>query len=235
MVSTCCSRSCINLFNIEPQDKLRDAKSVIIPVGKRETVSGAKIRIENWTSLTPLTEKYESSRINLTRREEVEFKNFTESAEASFKAVQGSDTANFKFEQEIKVGFQAQHGDETHQEKGSQAGTVTGAEPTAAPGCDEDYWRTWKNQKSKIRHTGFGDVNFSFNVGTVRRGKGGRHLSSWEKHKGKYRRHIYFGSFWNDFVPRLKGEGFSTIAERIRRAGANEESTQTGDKAILGA
>ena len=201
------TRSYINVFNLEPNDKLREPKTIIIPVGKRETVSGAKIKIENWGGLTPLTEKYESSRMNMTRREDVEFKNFTESAETSFKAVQGSDTANFKFEQEIKLGFQAQHGDEAHEEKSQQQGTVTGAGPTAAPGCDSDYWRTWENQRSKVRHTGFGEVDFAFTVGTVKKIKGGKHGHSWEKHKNKYVRAIHFDSFWNDFVPMLKGEG----------------------------
>ena len=201
------TRSYINIFNIEPTDKLRDPKTIIIPVGKRETVSAAKIKIENWTGLTPLTERYESSRMNIIRREDVEFKNFTESAETSFKATQGSDTANFKFEQEIKLGFSGQHGDETHEEKSRQQATVTGADPTAAPGCDSDYWRTWENQKSKVRHTGFGEVDFAFTIGTVKRGKGGKHTHSWEKHKNKYVRAIHFESFWNDFIPMLRGEG----------------------------
>ena len=201
------TRSYFNIFNIEARDKLRDPKTVIIPIGKREPVSGAKILIENWNGLTPHREKYESSRMNLTRREDVEFKNFTESASASFKAVQGSDTANFKFEQEIKSEFASQHGDETHEEKSQQQATVTGAEPIAAPGTDSDYWRTWDNQKSKARHTGIGDVDFPFTIGTVRRGKGGRHLSKWEKHQNEYIRSIHFDSFWLDFVPMLKGEG----------------------------
>ena len=201
------TRSYINIFNIEPTDKLRDPKTFIIPVGKRETISAAKVKIENWTGLTPLTEKYESSRMKIVRREDVEFKNFKESTEVSFKAVQGSDTAQFKFEQEIKVGFEAQHGDETHEEKSRQQGTVTGADPTAAPGCDADYWRTWENQKSKVRHTGFGEVDFAFTIGTVKRGKDGKHTHSWEKHKNKYTRAIHFDSFWNDFIPMLRGEG----------------------------
>ena len=201
------TRSAINLYHIATRGELRDKKTVIIPIGKKQPVAGAKITIENWDSVTPSREKYESGRSAATRREDVEFKNFTESVETSFKAIQGSDTAQFKFEQEVKVGFQANHGDETHEERSTGSSTVTGAEPTAAPGCDALYWRTWINQKSKVRHTGICEVDFAFNIGTRARGKGGRHLSKFEKHKSKYIRHIHFDSFWEDFIPMLKGEG----------------------------
>ena len=171
------TRSAVNLYNIATRGELRDKKTSIIPIGKKQPVAGAKITIENWNGVTPLREKYESGRSAATRREDVEFKNFTESVETSFKAIQGSDTAQFKFEQEVKLGFQSTQGDEAHEEKSTGSSTVTGAEPTAAPGCDALYWRTWINQRAKVRHSGICEVDFAFNIGTRARGKGGRHLS----------------------------------------------------------
>ena len=200
-------REVVELLNIRPLDELRDPETTIVPVGDKETISGAKIRVENYNGLTPLTEKYESKRTVGTRREDVEFKNFTESVEIMLKAVQGSDTANFKFEQQFTIGASATHGDETHEEKSNEKGTVTGADPTAAPGTDARYWRTWTAQRSMVVHTGTGDIDCSVGIGTKRRGKHGRRISKWEAHKGKHKRHAYFPSFWLHLVPMLKGEG----------------------------
>ena len=195
----------VQISNVRPLTELRDAKTVVIPVGKRQSVSAAKIDIQNWDGLTPHPEEYSSSLMKSTRREDVEFENFTESVETTFSFKQGGEAAQFALEQSIKLGFQGQHGSELHEETSSGQETVTGAKPVAAAGSDVEYWRTWENQRSIVRHTGIGEVDFAVTIGRRGRGSGGRHV--WEKHKGKYTRHIYYASFWEDFVPMIKRRG----------------------------
>ena len=185
--------------NIHPLGQLLNPKEELIPLGPPETVDGVKIDIENWGGLTPQAIPYNGGFDRGTRREEVEFKNFTESLEVSAKFTQGGEAAQFKFEQEVKTGFQANHGDEQHDEKSEGQRKDAGAAPEAAPGCDNTFWMTRTVQKMKVRRSGVCQVTHSIDAGKHWHGK-------WATKKGGYKRHAHWDTF-EDFLAVVKGAG----------------------------
>ena len=137
------------------------------------------------------------------RESDVRLVGFTQSLETTFKFAQGGEAAQYKFEQEIKAGFSSTQEMTKGKEEETQRGRTVEFPVHCPPGVDMEYWSTMTIQPKKIVTTGTGDVDFGFEIG-ARQHKKGRW--SWRRHNNQ-RRTIRFDSYWDEFIPMVKGEG----------------------------
>ena len=191
--------SSIQVWNVHPVSELRDEEIEMYETGAPEIIHGLTVPLENFMGLTELNIDYTPDFRKTVRLNDVRMQGFTESLSITIGLSQGSDAAQFKANQEITAGFEARQESTSESEKSSEQGHATTFYPSAPPGVDKEYWAIMTAQQKVVKTTGFGDVDFGFACGMRERGK-------WSKHRGKYVRHVTFQSFWNEFLPVIKGE-----------------------------
>ena len=197
------ARAALNIIALRPFERLRNKDEKEIPAGSPEIIDGATIPLDNYHGLTPLSTTYTPNFGETVRESDVRLIGFGQSVEATFKFVQGGEAAQFKFEQEIKTRVESKQETTKGKEKEKQRGRQAEFPAEAAPGVELEHWATMTIQSKKIVTSGAGDVDFGFAIG-ARDFKKGRWF--WRAHKGQ-RRFIKFDSYWDEFIPMIKGEG----------------------------
>ena len=191
--------SSIQVWNVHPLSTLRDERVEIYETGSPEIIDGLTAPLENYMGLTELGIEYTPDFRKAVRANDVKMIGFSQSLSITIGFSQGSDAAQFKANQEITTGYESRQDFTSENEKSSEQGRSTTFHPTAPPGVDKEYTAKMTVQQKVIRTTGYGDVDFGFACGM-------RDTGRWSRHRGKYLRHVTFQSYWNEFLPVVRGE-----------------------------
>ena len=197
-------RAAIQVWNLNPAEMLRDEEVVAYPTSAPDIIDGATIPLPNYHGLTDMGLTYEPNFRDAITESDVMLIGFEEAAKITAEFSQGSEAAQYKFKQTIEASFTARQEKTKATEKANERGRRVEYPVTAPPGVDLEYTATMTVQQKKVRTTGFGDVDFGFAIGLrTPKGKGGRDI--WSRHRNN-KRHCRWQSFWNEFIPVVKGE-----------------------------
>ena len=200
-------RQQVTLYNIHPLGELRNELVETIDAGSQEIIDGATIPLPNYNAFTPMHVDYTPDFREARRESDVRMLGFSQSLEVALEFSQGSEAAQFKAKQTVTAGFESRQESTSEDEKTKEKGRQVNFPAEVPEGVDGEFWCSMKVQPKSIHTTGNCDVDFAIAVGTRRTGKGGRIISKWQAHHGKYKRHVYFASWWKHFLPLAKGTG----------------------------
>ena len=197
----------ISFYNVHPLGKLRAENVEIVGSGSAEVIDGATIPLPNFDAFTPLRVVYTPNFRESRRENDVRMLGFTQSLSLALEFSQGSEAAQFKAKQTITASFESRQETTSEKEKTSEKGRAVEFPAEVPEGVEGKYWCTMKVQPKAIHTTGMCDVNMAVRIGKRRTGNGGRVISKWEAHRGKYQRHVYFADWWAHFLPIIKADG----------------------------
>ena len=200
-------RQMITFYHVSPLDTIRNEDIQIIKAGSSEIIDGASIPLPNYEGFLPMRVIYTPDFRESRRENDVMMIGFSQSVETALEFSQGSDAAQFKARQSILLKAESRQDKTAEKEKSKEKGRTTEFPAEVPEGVDGKFWCTMKIQPKVIKTTGRCDVDFSIAIGTRRTGKGGRIISKWEAHHGKYKRHVFYTSWWKDCLPLIKAEG----------------------------
>lgn len=196
---------------VRPRDGwVGDRKVTEIPTGPEKQVDKLVLPAENYDGIVQIPIEYDKRLTVLRTREKAFAVGFTQTIQQTFgieAQAGGGETSGGSY---VKVTASTMLGLESRQDttntEGEQHGEDAGAgiSPDCPPGYDITFTLDRYSVPMKTRVTANTDVDFGFAAG--------KHWSGgWKGNKGKhgkyYSRHISYDSYWEEFVPVVKGEG----------------------------
>ena len=196
---------------IRPRDGwVGDRKVTDIPTGPEKMVDNLVLPGENYDGIVIIPVAYDKRLTDLRTREHAFAVGFTEKIEQTFgieAQAGGGESSGGSY---VKVTASTMLGMESRQDttdtEGRQQGVDAGAgiSPECPPGYDISFYLRRYAVPMKTRVTANADVDFAFACGKHWDG-------SWKGNKGKhgkyYSRHVSYDSYWEEFVPVVRGEG----------------------------
>ena len=181
---------------------LTDRRVVEIPTGSEKVIDQLIGTAYNYEGVIAVPVTYDSSFRKLRGSDEAFSHGLTESIETTFTFAQGGEAALQKYEQEIKLGFEARQDWSQGSNEEEETTRSLGIAPESPPGYDLRYRLLRYSQSMKIKVTGRSRVDHSVKIGKYDdgwRGNKGKHGKTWP-------RWAEYDSFIEECLPVLKGE-----------------------------
>lgn len=185
------SVAALYLDHLHVKDALRDERVEEIPVGAVKLEDGVTIEAHNFCGLAELPVHYDAKFSHATSREkalEWGLKVTTTVGVEVEKAVKVSASLSI----EASVGGTSTHGTQDAQERSG------GIDPVCPPGCDITFRMQRQTQPTKLKVSGWADLEHSVTIGKHAHGR-------WQNHEGDGRS-LHWDTF-ADFLKTIKGDG----------------------------